>query len=334
MIFKNAYLHNVSQLEEYDGGYFMMRVPDYVDKGFTHKNGQGKKMNRKNPGVEIRFVIKDENPVRIKIKTFLEGSCTFATVYYGSMQAGYTDSIKVITDEASWITINPTWNKELVEKIHKENSLPFDSRVVRVILNGANVIYDIEGNIEPPTDDMMPKKTIFFYGSSITFGSADLIGTTPQSFQVAQKLNCDYINMGFAGSCIAEKELADYIANDAKWDVAFFEMGVNAWGMDEVYRKNATYLLNEVCSKNPDKPVIVTDVYKNNADYFGEDIMDNIRKVVKDVVSSMDYKNLHYIDATEISDNFDGFGLDMLHPFIRGHERIAEKIAIKIKKYI
>ncbi len=334
MIFKNALLHNVSQLEKYEDGYLMMRLPDYVDKGFVHKNGQGKNMNRKNPGVEIRFVFRDETPARIKIRAFSEGGCTFAPVFYGNFQAGSADTIKVITDEADWITINPPQNLEKLKAITKEKNLPFDPEVVRVILNGANIIYDIEGNIEPPKPEMMPKKTIFFYGSSITFGRSDLPGTTVQSFMVGDKLGCDYINMGFAGSCIAEKELADYIANDAKWDILFLEMGINAWGIPEVYRENITHMLNEVCSKNPDKPIIVTDAYLCNADYFGEDIIVNIRKVVKEVLDTMNYKNLHYIPAFEISQSFDGFGLDMLHPFIRGHERIADKISDKIKDFI
>ncbi len=334
MIFKNAYLHNVSQLEKYEDGYLMMRLPDHVDKGFVHKNGQGKNMNRKNPGVEIRFVFKDENPVRIKIRSFSEGSCTFAPVFYGNFQAGSTDTMKVITDEADRIMISPPQNLEKLKTIATEKDLPFDPGVVRVILNGANILYDIEGNIEPPTPDMMPEKTIIFYGSSITFGKPDLPGTTVQSFMVGEKLDLDYINLGFAGSCIAEKEISDYIANEAKWDIAFFELGANAWGMPEVFRGNITHLLNEVCSKNPEKPVVVTDAYLNNADYFGEDIMPNIRRVVKEVIDTMNYKNLHYVPASEISETFDGFGLDMLHPFIRGHERIAEKIAENIKKYL
>lgn len=57
------------------------------------------------------------------------------------------------------------------------------------------------------------EKTYLAYGSSITHGSLALAAPCSYPFQIARRLGCDYLNLGYAGSAYLEREMAEYIVS-------------------------------------------------------------------------------------------------------------------------
>ncbi|MBE6612857.1 MAG: hypothetical protein E7632_10235, partial [Ruminococcaceae bacterium] len=60
--------------------------------------------------------------------------------------------------------------------------------------------------------DYRYEKPVLYYGSSITHGGhASRPGMSYEAI-ISRRLDCDYVNLGFAGSCKAEEAITDYIA--------------------------------------------------------------------------------------------------------------------------
>ena len=97
----------------------------------------------------------------------------------------------------------------------------FPDRKMREILihfplyNNVSKVYvslEAEASIAP-CDDYKGKKPIVYYGSSITQGGCASHPGNCYSAMISRRLDTDFINLGFSGSCRAEKEMAEYIGS-------------------------------------------------------------------------------------------------------------------------
>lgn len=316
MIFDNIEFHNVVEFEPCDEGCRMWRVPKHVRE---HLNpSAAKQTSHYGTGVELRFKLKgDFATIYLASEPVLEAP--IAHVFYGSIQGGWQNSSRAILTEKTAVHIEKPKNMEFLKKLSKEQNFPFNPEVVRIILPYTTIFYlGVDGEVEPPTASELPAKTYLAYGSSITHGSLSLIGPYTYPFRLSQKLGCDYINYGFAGSAFMEKEMAEYLVSRKDWDFATVEMGINMLENDiEVFERNVdtfTKILSE-----DSRPVYATSIYGFNA----PNLQENGRKF-RAIVEKYAKERLTFIDGLKLLNNPAYISQDMIHPTTEGIEQIVD----------
>ncbi len=317
MIFDNIEFHNVEELEAGEKGCRMWRLPKWVRDNINEK--AGKISSGFATGVELRFKMKsDKATLFLSAENMAEA--TVAYIYYGSIQGGWPDSTRVILTQKTAVEIRKPDNMEVLNQISREQNLPFDPEVLRVILPYGTIYYHgVEGDLEPPRKEELPEKTYLAYGSSITHGSLALGAPYTYPFRLSQKLGCDYVNMGFAGSAHMEKSMAEYIVSRKDWDFATVEMGINMLGMDmALFEKNVdefTGILSE-----DSRPIFATSIY-GFSDPSTQD--DGMKK--RAIVEKYAKDRLMFTDGLAFLDNPAYISQDMVHPSLEGVEQIKEK---------
>ena len=338
MIYKNAEIHNVEEMvTNEDGSVSFIRVPMEAYEKLEMPGGQRQAIG--STGVEIRFVIKGD---AAKIKMAIDGDSTSTNVFHvyrGGIQGGWEDHEvhKVVSEEAEEFIIKKTSNIDRLKKMSEASNLSFDPSVVRVIFDrGRYKFYDISGDIEPPKKEQLPECTLLTYGSSITHGSNSIDASHSWASVLAHNLDMDLRNLGLAGSCALEKEMADYIAKlgrEGKWDKAILELGINVLGWEEEkIRERSNYLIKKVAEANPDKDIYVISPFFYCEEYFSNSKAgEKWRKILKEEVELLNYPNVKYIKGTDILPDMSYISADMVHPNIYGVQKIAEELTGIIK---
>jgi len=196
-------------------------------------------------------------------------------------------------------------------------------------------IGDIIGDIRPPEAEMLPEKTYFAYGSSITHGSNGIDASHNWTAQVAHNLKMDCRNLGMAGSCLMEPEMVEYVASEGEkgnWDIATLELGINALGWEEdkiIERVSNT--LNQVAGRNPQKPIFVISPFYNMDDYEDTKQSDKWRRLIKQEVEKASFANVTYINGNDLLGDMSLISADYVHPNIYGIAGIGEKLTGIIK---
>lgn len=322
MIFKNICFHNVEELEPCDGGYKMYRVPENVRAGLNERAKE--LVSSFSTGVELRFKIKGDSAALILRAEPAEEAQT-AFIYYGSFQGGWENSSKTIYDRDTRITIHVPANAAVLKKIYRERNLGFDPEVVRVVLPyGTCIFVGVEGDVEPPRTEELPAETYLAYGSSITHGSLALTPASSYPFRIAQKMNCDYLNLGMAGSAHLEECMAEYIVSRKDWNFASVEMGINMLGPEfslELFEERVKAFL-EVISRDS-RLVFLTSVFGFIGEY--QEKAEAYRKIVSECAGKYADKNIIFTDGLELLNNPAFISQDLTHPTLEGLEEIAAK---------
>ena len=335
MEFKNIELHNVRELvyNGESGGYKLSRMPSQVAKKMTANVFAAS-------GCEIRFVPID-NEITVKIKTADGGPDSKVAVYYGSVQSGWREEWKRIKGDVTEIIIPKSPRLDVLKRISKENNLPFSPEVIRVVLEGGRQyeIFDVIGECRPPEADELPKLTYLAYGSSITHGSLARYVSDSYPFRVSENLGCDNLNLGFAGNAKLEREVADYIASECKFDFATLEMGINILGIEpEDFRGRVEYFVSTVAKAHLDKKIFCIDVFYTQDDFLHGESAENrartFRAILKDVIEKLNLPNTVYIPGLDVLDSAAWLSEDLVHPTARGVEKLAANITSKIKAYL
>lgn len=315
MIFDNIDFHNVSQLNKSEKGYLIQRLPESLCQEANPKLTWPSQLAS---GCELRFKIKGDEATIILNSDFAEEATT-AYIYFGGIQGGWMLSSKVIFPYETKITIKKPENMAELKKLSIENGLGFDPEVVRIVLPYGRIYYvGVEGEVEPPEKSDLPSKTYLAYGSSITHGSLALASPYTYPFRVAQRLGCDYINMGFAGSARMEKEIAEYIVARKDWDFASLEMGINALDMScEEFEKRVREFV-DILASDP-RPIYATCIYHFNGG--GQEKGNQFREIVRKCTEG----KLNYTNGLEFLNNPAFIAHDMVHPSLEGIESIANK---------
>lgn len=335
LTFKGIQLHNVSELEQNSSteGFYMLRVPKDVENGL---NDMAKDRNILNTGVELRFVAVDDE-VRITLQIDAENDVSTPMIYYGNIQAGWQESQKVVYNKPTEIVVKKPERLEYLRKIASDFGHSFDPEVIRVVMPAKKCcIIDVVGRCNPPKAEQMPQKRYLAYGSSITHGSLSVLPATSYAFVVAENLKADLINLGYAGSAAMEPCMADYIAERKDWDFATLEMGINVINTmsEEEFENRVRYFVYKIASENPDKTVVCIDMFYFSLDYENNEKADVYRNIVRKVVEELNLANVSYINGKSLLDNMDGLSADLIHPNVRGMQKIAENLTSQLKSLI
>lgn len=322
MIYDDVELYNVAEvLSSEDGnGKLLSRIPNKLRLTL---NPNAKMRALYTAGCEIRFNL-EGNSTRIVL------SCenpSIAEVFQGS----FLISWHIVGKEPTEIRISLPQNIRFLDKITREENLPFDAYLTRVVLpHGMTRLFSIEGETSLPRKDQTPKKKYLAYGSSITQGSASYRPTGTYAMRTAQHLAVDLLNLGFGGGAHCEPQLADYIAEREDWDFATLEMGINMirnFSVEE-FRRRVEYFIEKIAKSHPDKWVFCIDLFT-----FSDDFDPSVKKheafrnVVKETVKNLDMPKLVYINGRILLKNMSGLTFDLVHPAPSGMEEIAYNLS-------
>lgn len=318
MIAWNIDFHNVAELVPYEDGHIMHRVPAEVRAHLSE--GLRNLSSWYATGVELRFRLRgDQTVLRLRTLPMAEGQ--MAHIYYGSLQGGWQNSSRLITTQPTELVIRRPENPDQLAEIHRSCALPFSPELVRVVLPyGSLVFLGVEGDVEPPRPEDLPRLTYLAYGSSITHGSLALAMPHTYPFRIAQNLGCDYLNLGFAGTAHLEKEMAEYIVSRRDWDFASMEMGVNMLGsFTEAEFERRVDVFTAILARDP-RPVFATSIFGFN----GGD--QKKASAFRDIVRRYAGERLHFVDGLALLKNPAYISQDMVHPTLEGIEQIAYRL--------
>lgn len=322
IIFDNILFHNVEELEKTESGMKFWRLPSPVRAQLSENLRTN--TARFGTGIELRFKLQEDKAViHLVAEPGEEADTCF--IYYGSIQGGWQYSSKVIRTEDTAITVVRPANLDRLKEITKEQHLPFDPEVVRIVLPYGNIYYlGHEGAIVPPEKEDLPEKTYLAYGSSITHGSLALGGPHTYAFQIGRRLKYDYLNKGFAGTALAEEAMARWIHENKDWDVASFELGVNMMGMTEEAFQSNIHGFMTVLREDP-RPMFFTSIFWENGP--DPEKTENFRRIVREEYAKVlsDCRNAHFTEGTELLGEAAFISQDLVHPSLEGAWAIGER---------
>lgn len=243
-----------------------------------------------------------------------------AYIYYGNFQGGWYSSSKVILEENTKLHLERIKNLEVIKKISAEQKLPFNPEVVRVVLPYGNCLFvGVDGEVEAPNKGDYPEKTYLAYGSSITHGSLALAAPYTYPFQIAQKLSCDYLNLGMAGSARLEEAFAKYLVSRKDWDFLSVEMGINMIkSFDETtFEKRVERFLHIL--EADDRPIFVTSIFG----YQGE--LQTRAQHFREIVQKYASEKFVFTDGLQLLNCPYYVSSDLTHPSLEGMREITDK---------
>ena len=169
-------------------------------------------------------------------------------------------------------------------------------------------------------------KPVVFLGSSITQGGcACRSGVTYQAF-LSRRIGFDYVNLGFSGSCRAEKELMEYISN-LEMSAFVYDYDHNA-PSEEHFEQTHLAGYKIIREKNPDLPIIMM----NKPDFMLERESDiqrriTVQKTYHYAIENGD-RNIYYIDGLSLLGGLDReeCTTDGCHPNDIGMIRMADAL--------
>ena len=228
------------------------RVPEQLREGL---GGYMPHLGRRCPGARAEF---RTNSPEITVKVIFDTlswdigmsifSCQSAYIYIGS----HTTS-----RYAGHVYAESYDKKECVREFEKSGE--FED--VQIFLPRNEAVKDIIIGIEDGCEiaDPTPYKytsPVMFYGSSITEGGCCSKISNAYSSIISRRLDIDFYNFGFSGSCRGETEMAEYI-NTIEKSALVYDYDHNAPD-EEHLRKTHEPFFRLIREKNPDLPVIMT----------------------------------------------------------------------------
>lgn len=179
-------------------------------------------------------------------------------------------------------------------------------------------------SVTPPDINDIPNKRLMIYGSSISHGSESLEYINSYAFILSRMLGIDIINKSIPGSCLAEKQMIDYLSTISV-DSTFIEFGVNVLQLYDLqeYKNRVSYILEKIKT-----PLYLTGVLANGVliekdepRYLRFNEFNEFLKTIKGV---------NIIDPSDVLTDFSALTFDLLHPSDYGQLLIALKLKDKI----
>lgn len=175
-------------------------------------------------------------------------------------------------------------------------------------------------------------KPIVYYGSSITQGGcASHAGNIYQNI-ICRRMNMDYLNFGFSGSCKGEKAIVEYLAG---LEMSAFVCDYDHNAPDHEHLR-ATHLnvYKTVRAAHPDIPFIMLSC---PAYYNRFETIYNRREVIHDTyryACESGDKNVYFIDGATLFSGpyYDMCTVDGVHPTDVGFALMADAIGDVLKK--
>lgn len=170
------------------------------------------------------------------------------------------------------------------------------------------------------------EKPVVFYGSSITQGGcASRPGNSYQAI-LSRRLNTDFVNLGFSGSCKAEPEMAKYLAS-LEMSVLVLDYDHNAPSA-QYLRETHLPLFRTIRRAQPALPIILIsspDIRLRQGHWLER------RKVVRNTYETAlaeGDRNVYFIDGETLfgGEDWDCCTVDGCHPNDLGFYRMARRI--------
>ena len=324
MIFNNVEIFNAAELiQDPDGGYGFLRVPTCVDEQLSE---MGRSVNRGSTGVELRFVLRS-GEAKVVIRNVDKSVIRNAVVFYGDFVADWPETEKKITGEYTELTIVQSPNIEAMREIAKKYNHRFSPDLIRIVFKASFRLLRVEGDVTPPTPDVLPKKKYLAYGSSITHGSISLERAYEYAWKVGEALGADTYNLGYAGSARLEKAMADYLAEEREFDFATLEMGINILGIEpEDFENRVRYFLSTIADHHPDSKIFAIDVFYCHSDLVGDGRAATFRQIVKKVTEELARPNIVYINGLDVLPDGKYLSSGLVHPGPRGIELMSQNL--------
>ena len=339
MIIKDNLEFHAAELRKMPGfdGWLPARIPDAVAGKL---NSRAQFIAADTVTAEIRFVTDAQN-IRLTLSAIkpefglelLEVRIFFGNFLYQThwLKPGVTSTVM--------FSPPPVLPRIKDEYLRKGPGIGFAPNVCRVVSQRGSLIYcaiETFGHaVRPPEASEKPAKTCLFYGSSITNSTLDGFPSV-----VGQRLGIDIINLGLSGACHVEPELSDWMASLDGWDLAVFELGINALGslVSEEFRSRVDHLLEEFTARHPEKPLVLLTIFPSRyRPAFLKDPGDENRDTVFcDILRELygkyrDRGRLHLVEGSEILDDCCALGADWVHPKNYGHALMGLNLAEKLK---
>ncbi|MFW6271056.1 MAG: SGNH/GDSL hydrolase family protein [Bacillota bacterium] len=341
MEFNNMQFFNIVEVEknEYGSGLKLHRFPENVRNNLgRNKSSFGRHVARFTTGCEIRFVSEGDT-FAISLKAVAgDGEIL---IYQGDFFQGRYKLRKGII-ETFKINENPQMKKVNPEVLNKGSFSPAVWRIVFC----HDFICEFAGiesygyQLRAPLFDEVPTKRWLAYGSSITHGANANLQSNSYLRQAARKLRVDILNKGMGGSCFCEKEMADFIAKDVKWDFITLELGVNMRGgfSSKEFDESVQYFIDKIQKENPQKPIILLTIFPNYADYInkGDDVNINqkFNEILRKIYKKYNNEFLHLIEGEQILNQFYDLSCDLIHPSPEGHINMGRNLSAALEKIL
>lgn len=333
MICDKVGLHNIAEMvPAADGnGFNFCRIPNALRLAIN------KDAALSPAGSELRFNLTGGRAFLTLQRFKLDGPPELAEVWCGC----FFHSRLVVMSKPTTFEISYPGNIDNLERISRKSNLPFDARLIRVLLPYVSQprLIALEGNMTPPLVGQTPKYRYLAYGSSITQGCTVLHPSNVFPALIARKLGFDAINLGFCSSGMYEPEMTDYLAGRKDWDVMSFEMA-NIVGLEETeFVKRVTYCLRSISGRHPRKPIFCIDFIAQAHDFSetrqkfrrhkGGKIPGILarRPLVRQIIAGLNRPNIIYVNGLRLLKSPAGLTTDLLHPSDAGMEEIALNLA-------
>ena len=185
-------------------------------------------------------------------------------------------------------------------------------------------------SLEAPTPYKI-EKPVVFYGSSITEGAHSSLPFTCYTALLSNRLDFDYYNLGFSGSAMGEKEMAEYIAS-IDMSAFVFDYDHNAPNLEHLKNTHEPFF-KIIREAHPNLPVIMMS--KPKAKYDKGDLLR--KEVIKETFENAQKngdKNVYFVDGeTFFGENErDICSTDATHPNDIGFLRMADILEPVFKK--
>ncbi|MCY2929280.1 MAG: GDSL-type esterase/lipase family protein [Planctomycetota bacterium] len=326
MRYGNAELHNVVELLPAEGGgQWLLRIPQALRETLNEWANR----NAAVPGgCEIRFNVPKDGKAKVTLASDTEDAAPpMAEVFRGC----FRERAMIVGKEPTTIEVGPLGSAEIFERIAGEHHLAFDSHLVRILLPALHRVrlLGIEGDVQPPRPEQLPRRRYLAYGSSITHGSTATRPSGTYAMQTAKWMQADLINLGFGGGAHLEEGMAQYIAGRDDWDFATLELGINVGDSPaEKFAQAARRFLEIVVNAHPKKWIFCIDMFT----FYGDLMADyqghvGFRQVVRDVVAAIGAPRLVHVDGQAMLQEVPGLTCDLIHPADDGMYEMAWRLA-------
>lgn len=224
---------------------------------------------------------------------------------------------------------NGIWSSEL--------ALPSGEKDVEIFFPLYNNVKDVFVSLDKNARVSSGKKykdraPIVFYGSSITQGGCASHPGNAYTAMISRALDREILNLGFSGSCKAEREMSDYIGR-LPMSLFVYDYDHNAPSSEYLGETHERFF-KEFREKKPSVPVIMISVADG---HFGKEAIEKRKEIIKstyDNAKASGDRNVYFLDGQHF---YDDIGLqnatvDTCHPNDLGFYAFYKNISDFIKE--
>ena len=287
-------------------------------------------------GQEIRFVPEDTVSITL---TNLDASFpeNKVEVSYGDFMLAHEYSFK----DQLVLQIDPLrriCDPKLIE-VFKENSC-FDPELVRITILSKRIrIDEVKGAFHLPEEKDLPEKKILVYGTSLSQGTSTHLASGPYPYILARKLKMDVDNYSFAGQCLLEEEVVDFLNSFQKdYDLILFEPSTNllAQGYSVLeFVRRVEMTLRRFSDAYPKADIYCIDLFESLFDHgvYGQFHLsctpEEYREAFAKTVRNISNEKIHLVEARKLIETRN-ISIDLMHPTSYGYFEIAEHLYQRI----